>query len=74
MSSILRLSRDPPDSGGGAEAVWKVEAGLGGPHDFALGAAPMPAHGTGDRALAVYFAETQPQFSLLRKFIFVPQG
>lgn len=74
VSSILRLSHGTHGSGGGAEAVWQVGAGLGGPHDFALGAAPMPAHGTGDRALAVYFAETRPQFSLLRKFIFVPEG
>ena len=54
--------------------MWRVEGGVGAPHDFALAAAPMPAHGTGDRALAVYIAETQAAGSELRKFIFLPEG
>lgn len=61
-------------AGGGAESVWRVEGGVGAPHDFTLAAAPMPAHGTGDRALAVYIAETKATDSQLRKFIFLPEG
>ena len=54
--------------------MWRVEGGVGAPHDFALAAAPMPAHGTGDRALAVFIAETKATGSQLRKFIFLPEG
>ena len=48
--------------------------GLGAPHDIALAASPMPVQGTGERTLAVFVAETKPAGSMLRKFLFVPQG
>ena len=34
----------------------------------------MPVQGTGERTLAVFVAETKPAGSMLRKFLFVPQG
>ena len=48
--------------------------GVGAPHDIALAASPMPVKGTGERTLAVFVAETKPAGSMLRKFLFVPQG
>ena len=60
-------------AGGGAQQTWRLE-GAGAPHDFAVAAAPMPVRGAGDRALALYVAETKPAFSSLRKYLFVPHG
>lgn len=34
----------------------------------------MPVSGTGDRALALFLAETKPKDSWLRKYLFVPAG
>ena len=48
--------------------------GVGAPHDIAVAASPMPVKGTGERTLAVFVAETKPAGSMLRKFLFVPQG
>ncbi|KAA6418001.1 MAG: peptidylglycine alpha-amidating monooxygenase [Trebouxia sp. A1-2] len=59
--------------GGGPEETWRLE-GVGAPHDIALAASPMPVQGTGERTLAVFVAETKPAGSMLRKFLFVPQG
>ncbi len=60
-------------TGGGPEETWRLE-GVGAPHDIALAASPMPVQGTGERTLAVFVAETKPAGSMLRKFLFVPQG
>lgn len=60
-------------AGGGAQQTWRLE-GAGGPHDIAVAAAPMPVRGTGDRALALFVAETKPSYSSLRKYLFVPTG
>ena len=34
----------------------------------------MPVRGTGDRALALFLAETKPKDSWLRKYLFIPAG
>lgn len=60
-------------TGGGPEETWRLE-GVGAPHDIALAASPMPVQGTGERTLAVFVAETKPAGSMLRKFLFIPQG
>lgn len=60
-------------AGGGAEETWRLE-GIGAPHDIAVTASPMPVRGTGDRAIALFVAETKPSDSWLRKFLFVPPG
>ena len=60
-------------AGGGPEETWRLE-GVGAPHDIALAASPMPVKGTGERTLALFVAETKPAGSMLRKFLFVPQG
>ena len=60
-------------AGGGAQETWRIE-GAGAPHDIAVAAAPMPVRGTGDRALALFVAETKPRDSWLRKYLFVPLG
>ena len=60
-------------AGGGPEETWRLE-GVGAPHDIALAASPMPVKGTGERTLALFVAETKPAGSMLRKFLFIPQG
>ena len=60
-------------AGGGPVETWRLE-GVGAPHDIALAASPMPVKGTGERTLALFVAETKPAGSMLRKFLFVPQG
>lgn len=69
--NLVLLTADA--TGGGPEETWQLE-GLGAPHDIALAASPMPVQGTGERTLAVFVAETKPAGSMLRKFLFVPQG
>ncbi|DBA66998.1 TPA: hypothetical protein ACH3X2_002106 [Trebouxia sp. C0005] len=69
--NLVLLSADA--TGGGPEETWRLE-GVGAPHDIALAASPMPVQGTGERTLAVFVAETKPAGSMLRKFLFVPQG
>ncbi|KAL0044814.1 hypothetical protein WJX82_010409 [Trebouxia sp. C0006] len=69
--NLVLLTADA--TGGGPEETWRLE-GVGAPHDIALAASPMPVKGTGERTLALFVAETKPAGSMLRKFLFVPQG
>ena len=69
----MPVNNDYYAAGGGAEETWRLE-GVGAPHDIAVTASPMPVRGTGDRALALFVAETKPSDSWLRKYLFVPPG
>ena len=60
--------------GVGVTRVWRVAGGVASPHDLTLTAAPLAVTGAGERALAVYIAETRSAGSSLRKFILLPDG
>lgn len=60
-------------TGGQVLQSWQV-SGVDAPHDLTLTAAPLEVTGAGERAVAVYIAETRAEGSSLRKFIILPPG
>lgn len=70
--SVTLVVMDPA-AGGQVVQSWPL-SGVHAPHDLTLTAAPLEVTGAGERAVAVYIAETRAKASSLRKFTILPPG